>query len=362
MKIPLNKAVIPNKEALAARFQDVLNSGILTNNGPLVKQLESALCRYTSSKFCLTSSSGTTALEVAINALGLKGEILTTPFSFIASSSSILWQNCTPVFIDIHPNTLCIDPDLIESKITSKTCAILPVHTFGNPCDIETIENIASKYGLKTIYDGAHALGMKYNGHSIFKFGDVSVTSLHAYKIVNAAEGGAIFTQSEAIRNAIFEVRYFGKNRRNEEVRIGTNAKMSELHAAIGLNSLDNVVNEIRSRQMIGNKYLEAISESKEIETPNFLKNEDHNFSYFPIQLKSMEKAEAFIDVAAKEGIEARRYFFPSLNELPFMHANIDTPVASAVSKRIVCIPIYSSLIENDMQNIVSFLQNVSLS
>ena len=222
-------------EEVDALLKGIWETGIMTHNGPLVQKLEKELQTYLGVPHVVSCVNGTLALQMAIRALKLKGEIITTPFTFIATSNAILWEYCTPVFVDIDPETFNIDPKKIEEKITYHTVAIMPVHVFGNACEIETIDAIAHKHHLKVIYDAAHAVGVKYKGQSIFNYGDISITSFHATKILNTAEGGACFTTNEELDEKLRRIRFFGFENHSDIVEDGSNFKMTEVHAAIGL-------------------------------------------------------------------------------------------------------------------------------
>ena len=357
-RIPLNISIVHDRHRVKQLIDKALHNGVLTNNGPLVKDLEAALEKRASGAKCIVTSSGTSALDLALRSLNLQGEMITTPFSFIATTSSILWQHCTPIFADIDEKTLCINPEEIEKKVSPNTAGIVAVHIFGSICDVEAIEDIAKKHKIKTIYDAAHAFGLNYNNKSIFSYGDISTTSLHAFKIVNAAEGGAIFTRNSETFEKIFKLRYFGKDLEGNVLELGTNAKMSEFNAAMGLSSLENAEIEIARRKSIAQKYLAVLEKKKNIYIPKFLYNAGHNYSYFPIIFKEESLLDSFIALGNSLDIEIRRYFYPCLNEITIVNNQGDTPIAKDISKRIGCIPIYSTLKEEEIKRIIDLLNS----
>jgi dTDP-4-amino-4,6-dideoxygalactose transaminase len=263
-ELQVNYPWVPDKRKLYELFDDILDRRELTNNKKYVQLFEKKLRESTDTAYAFAMCNGTIALQIAIRSLNiLAGEIITTPHSFIASASSILWQNCKPVFVDVEPDTLCINPDLIEEKITEHTKAILAVHIYGSVCNIDAIEQIARKYNLPTIYDGSHAFGVTYQNQSVFNFGAISAVSLQAFKIVSSVEGGVIFCKDKGLADRIHQIRYFGKNADNYEEIIGTNGKMDEFNAAFGLLSLGNLKEEMLVRNNIAKCYIESFSESK---------------------------------------------------------------------------------------------------
>ena len=358
-KLEVNKTWIPNKTELYSFFDDILESGQLTNNGKYVKKLEDTLKEQTDVKHAYATGNGTIALHIALKALEItEGEIITTAFSFIATASSILWERCTPIFVDIDPNTLCIDANVIESKITSKTKAIMSVHVFGNTGDIEHIEAIAKKHKISTIYDGAHAFGTRYNGKSVFQYGSVSTLSMHTSKIVSAVEGGAIFTNDDELAERVFKIRYFGKDKDNYEEILGTNGKMNEFNAAFALLSIENFKKEKEKRKKIDTFYRLQLKEIQGIDLTIPNKKAEINYSYFPVILKSEEEVHKIIAKAKSKNIIIRRYWYPALNSIAFINRNPnDTPIAYSVANRVVCLPIYKSLNEEDIARVVNLFK-----
>lgn len=343
-------------EEVTELLQFVWASGIMTHNGPLVQRFEKEVCDFLGVKHMVSVVNGTIALHVAIKALELRGEIITTPFTFIATSSSILWEKCTPVFVDIDVDTLNMDPRKIEERITDKTVAILPVHVFGNPCDVHAIDNIAQKHHLKVIYDAAHAVGVKYDGKSIFEFGDISTTSFHATKMLNTAEGGACFTQDDKLFERMQQIRFFGFDRSKDIVCEGTNAKMTEVNAAIGIANLRYLQLALDDRKKKYFLYKELLDNSNN--RVSFQKiNQDCNYSYFPVIFDTEDallKAEKALNASK---FIPRRYFYPSLSKFKILTNNIsDLTNSEFVSKRILCLPLYYNLLEYQVESICDII------
>lgn len=338
-------------------LKSVWKSGIMTHNGPLVQLFEKKLAEYLNVKNVVTCVNGTLALQIAIRALKLKGEIITTPFTFIATANAIAWEHCKPVFVDISPETFNIDPKKIEEKITYHTVGIMPVHVFGNPCDIEAIDAIAKKHGLKVIYDAAHAAGVNYKGKSIFNYGDLSTTSFHATKMLNTAEGGAVFTNDKTLDAKLRRIRFFGFENHTDIVEDGTNAKMTEVHAAIGLANLKYLSAALEDRRR---KYMYYKQELSVIPSVSFQKiNEDCNYSYFPIVFKDENDCLKVIEALNKVKIFPRRYFYPSLNTFTKQFSAVKMPVSEDISSRILCLPLYYALEMEDIDVVCSIIKKM---
>lgn len=356
--IQVNEVITPDKDALFNLYSKILESGKITNNGQYVRQLEHELQDFLHTKSCLSVANGTLALHLAIRALSQTGEIITTPFSCVASSSSIIWEGCTPVFCDIDPNTFCIDPKKIEEKITPKTIAILGVHVYGTACDVKAIESIAKKHGIKVIYDGAHAFGTKYKGGSLFNFGDISTLSLHAYKIVSSIEGGAIFSKDEAINERLYKMRYFGKNKENLEEILGTNAKMNEFNAAYGILSLQNASNELHRRKAIAHLYLQELQDVSGLAFQVHQDDVEANYSYFPVICPTEQSAKSLTEKALAKNIVLRRYFYPAINSIDYIGANdSETPISASYANRVLCLPIHSKLSDDEVLTVISIVR-----
>ena len=297
----------------------------------------------------ILTTNGTLPLQIAIKTLQLNGEIITTPFSYIATTSSIIWEGCTPVFSDIDKDTFNINPDLIEAKITNKTVAIIATHVFGNTCEIEKIQDIADKHNLKVIYDAAHCFGTAYKEKSIFEYGDASTCSFHATKIFHTGEGGAIFTSNDDLHKELYYHHNFGHKGKEDFHGLGINAKMSELQAALGLTVLPYFDKILEKRKTLYRVYQSELKEAVKYQKINT--NTDYNYSYMPIIFNSEEGLLNCIKALNKSNIFPRRYFHPSLNTIDFVNGN-KMPVSEAISKTILCLPLYYNLKKEDVINI----------
>jgi len=344
-------------EEYTALLESVWQTGILTHNGPLVQRLEKELSEKLGVANFLTVTNGTTALQMAIKALDIKGEIITTPFSWIATVSAIKWEGCTPIFCDINPETLNIDTKKIEALITNKTVAILPVHVFGNPCDVEGIEKIAKKHGLKVIYDAAHAIGSTFKGESLLSYGDISATSLHGTKLFNTAEGGGCITKNLKLNEKLKRIRFFGHNEVKDIVEDGFNGKMTEVHAALGIANLkyfDTVLNDRKEKYLY---YKEKLGSCKQI-TFQQLKFGETNYSYFPIILTAEKLVLAIETALNKELIYPRRYFYPSLNTYVKVVDSVKMINSEDIASRILCLPLYLNLEYKQIDKIIRIIKN----
>lgn len=328
-------------------YMEILNGvwerGILTHNGPLVQQFENEMMQKFQLPCFIAVSNGTIALQMAIKALGLKGEIITTPFTWIATLSAIQWEGCTPVFCDIDPDSLNIDPAKIEEKITPATCAIMPVHVFGNPCNVDEIATIARKHKLKVIYDAAHAIGSTYNGKSLLEYGDISATSLHATKLLNTAEGGACITLDNELDARLKRIRFFGHNEKKDVVEQGFNGKMTEVHAALGLANIRHFDHVLVDRKKKYRYYADALANCGFIRF-QAIKHGETNYSYFPVIIESEDRLKAIELALNKRQIFPRRYFYPSVNTYDRIVPRQQMPVSEDIAKRILCIPLYYTL------------------
>lgn len=324
-------------------LKGVWDRGILTHNGPLVQQFEREIIDLLKLPSFVAVSNGTIALQMAIKGLELKGEIITSPFTWIATISSIMWEGCTPVFVDIDPETLNIDVSKIEQKITNKTCAIMPIHVFGNPCDINGIAEIANRYNLKIIYDAAHAFGSTYNGKSVLEYGDVSAVSLHATKILNCAEGGGCVANDIELVEKLERIRFFGHDNSKNVIEEGFNGKMTEVHAALGLANLkyfSDVLNDRKTKYLLYKKLLSEFDKIKfQIE-----KYGESNYSYFPIILESEELLIKIESELNSKNIFPRRYFYPSVNTYSALYKHESNHWSENIAKRILCLPLYRNL------------------
>lgn len=337
-------------------LKQIWSSKILTHNGPLVQELEDELKVRLKVNHLVSMCNGTSAIQAAIRVLDVKGEIITTPFTWIATINSILWENCTPVFVDVDLDTFNIDVSKIEEKISNKTCAILGVHTFSNPCDVKKIDKIAKKFQLKVIYDAAHAMFVNVNRRSILSYGDVSSVSFHATKVFNTVEGGACITKSKAIANRLKRVRFFGFDEKKRIRDIGINMKMTEVHAAMGLCNLVTINSEIEKRKKLFDKYKEFLEKSNDIQFQKIDKY-SYNYSYMPIIIKSKSKLKKIISKLQENNIYPRRYFYPSLNKIKNIKNGDRFLNSEYLSERIICLPMYASLNVSEVKKI-SFIIN----
>jgi len=346
--IPVTKPFLPPVEEFKKYVDGIWHREWLTNMGPLASDLEMKLKQNLNVKHLLFVTNGTVALQMAIKALDLKGEIITTPFSFIATTSSIVWEGCTPVFVDIDKDSLNIDANKIEEAITENTTAILATHVYGNPCDVVAIEKIAQKHNLKVIYDGAHAFGVNINGKSVFEYGDISICSLHATKLYHSTEGGLIFTKDAGLLKKLAYIRNFGISGFDSFAELGLNGKNSELHAAMGLVNLNYVDEIIQKRKKLTQQYEEKLKTFKAYR-PTWCQNSNNNGAYLPFILESEElllKIKAELD---KSEIFTRRYFYPSLaSALPYLKPQL-LPITEDISKRVLCLPLYYELTEEEV-------------
>lgn len=339
--INVTKPFLPDMAEYTQYLAGIWERNWLTNNGPLVNDLEIKLKNYLNIDHLLFLTNGTIALQIAIKALDLKGEIITTPFSYVATTSSIVWEGCKPVFVDIDPQTLNINPALIEAAITKETSAILATHVFGNPCNIDAIQAIADKHGLKVIYDAAHCFGSKYRGKSVFAYGDISTTSFHSTKLFHTIEGGAVTTNSPELLKKMAFMRNFGHNGPTDFAEVGINGKNSEFHAAMGLVNLKSIEQILASRKAQSQRYDEKLQLMK-CRTVTYNEAE-FNYSYYPVILESEEQLLKSVEELNANWVYPRRYFYPGLNTVRYVDKT-SLPVSDSISPRILCLPLYFDL------------------
>lgn len=345
--IPVTKPFLPPKAEYIDLVDKIWQRNWLTNNGPLVNDLELKLKAYFDVDHLLFTSNGTVAIQLAIKALNLSGEIITTPFSYVATTSSIVWEGCTPIFADIDPNRLTIDPTKIEDLITDKTTAILATHVYGIPCHIEEIQAIADKHQLKVIYDAAHAFGTTYKGKSLLSYGDISTLSTHATKLFHTIEGGAVITNNPDTLKTLSYMRNFGHDGPEKFHGIGINGKNSEFHAAMGLNNLKYVDRIIDKRKSDSQQYDNWLLD-KNLTRPIIPVHTEYNCSYYPIIFETSEIAIKVFKALEIHEIFARRYFFPSLSTLPYV-GQTQTPISVDVASRVLCFPLYYDLSKEEI-------------
>ena len=355
--IPVTKPFLPKAREYDSYLHSIWERQWLTNNGPLVNELELKLKDYLDVKHLLYVSNGTVALQIAIKALQLTGEIITTPFSFVATTSSIVWEGCKPVFVDIDPETLNIDPSKIEAAITPQTSAILATHVYGNPCDIDAIATVAVKYNLKVIYDGAHCFGTKYRGRSVFEYGDISTVSFHATKLFHSIEGGAVFTTDPDLLKKMAFMRNFGHNGPEDFSELGINGKNCEFHAAMGLCNLKYIDEILKTRKELSLYYQEKLKDLRAT-YPKQYEMSTINYAYFPVLFDSKELMLKCLAALEVEKIYCRRYFYPSLSHLPYV-PQIDLPICDSIAERILCLPLYHTLTYSDLDLITRIILRV---
>lgn len=352
--IPVTKSFLPPMEEYIAQVQRAYDNQWLTNRGELVKELETKLKEYLGVSNILAMTNGTLPLQIALKLLGKGGEIITTPFSYVATTAAIVWENCTPVFIDIHPEFLTIDETKIETAITDKTTCILATHVYGNPCHVEEIERIALKHNLKVIYDAAHCFGVQYKGKSIFEYGDVSTCSFHSTKLFHTGEGGAIFCKDEKMMQELFFLHNFGHNGPLHFEGVGINAKMSELQAAMGLSVLPHMLQILEARKKIVDIY-QAKLDNATVQKIRIRESTSWNCSYYPILLKD-EATLMRVQLALNElNIFPRRYFYPSLNYLPYLN-KVTMSITDDIAPRVLCLPLYVGLKPEQILKIINII------
>lgn len=330
----------------------------LTNRGELVLALEQNLKEFLGCSFKpLIMNNGTVPLQIALKLLGQGGEVITTPFSYVATTSTIVWEGCTPVFVDIDPVYWTIDETKIEEAITDRTTCILATHVFGNPCNVEEIERIAKKHNLYVIYDAAHCFGVKFKGKSIFDWGDISTCSFHATKIFHTGEGGAAFVNNQELFERVYYSHNFGHNGPTDFHGVGINGKISELNSAMGLAVLPYMDLILKKRGIIAEEYIKKLMNS-EITTISLRERTYWNYSYFPILLKDEEQLETVLNELNLNNIFPRRYFYPSLNKLPYLNPK-EMPVSQDISSRILCLPLFHDLSMNEVRKITEIINGV---
>ncbi len=352
--IPVTKTFLPPMPEYTAQVQRAFDNGWLTNRGELVRELEAKLMNYLDIDNILITNNGTIPLQIALKLLGSGGEVITTPFSYVATTAAIVWENCKPVFVDIHPEYLTIDETKIEAAITDKTSCILATHVFGNPCNIEAIEAIAQKHKLKVIYDAAHCFGVQYKGKSIFEYGDVSSCSFHATKLFHTGEGGAIFCHDEELRHKIFYSHNFGHRDALTFYGVGINGKISELQAAMGLAVLPYMSEIIQGRKKVIDYYKEHLDTSK-VQILKLREETEWNYSYFPVIFQTERDLLKVEKALNEKSIFPRRYFYPSLNTLNYVPQQA-MPVSEQIASRVLCLPLYVGLSEAELFDIIGIV------
>lgn len=360
--ITVTSPLLPPLEEFEKYLEGIWDRKWITNNGTLHKELEKKLAEYLGVPYVSLFTNGTLPLITALQALGLHGEIITTPYSFVATTHSIWWNGCTPVFVDIDPKTGNIDPDRIESAITPKTVAIMPVHVYGMPCDTKAIHEIADRHGLKVIYDAAHAFGVKVNGESILKEGDFSTLSFHATKVFNTIEGGAMVMRDAETKKQIDFLKNFGFADETTVVGPGINAKMDEMRSAFGLCSLEIVDKAIEARRHVADAYRKALKDVEGISFFEDIPGVTHNYSYFPIFVNGKKygmSRDSLYSKMKENGVLGRRYFYPLISEFAPYHelasaAPENLPNAHAMAASVICLPMHHALTDEDIARVLA--------
>lgn len=359
---------LPPLEEFVPYLEEIWDNKVLTNNGPFHKQLEQALCEYLGVEYISLFANGTIALLAAIKALDIAGEVITTPYSFVATSHSLIWSQVKPVFVDIDPVDFNLDPKQIEAAITPSTTAIMPVHCYGNPCAVDEIAEIAKKHGLKVIYDAAHAFGVRYQGKSLLNYGDLSVLSFHATKVFNTFEGGAIVCPDAATKQRIDFLKNFGFSNEVTVNALGINGKMSEINAAFGLLQLKYMDQVIERRLVIEELYRQLLNDVPGLVLPDMPADTDGNASYFPIRITSgfAISRDDLYDFLKTNQVFARRYFYPLITDFEYYrHMTSDhercLKQAQQMADEVLCLPIYPALTDEEVRNIAALIQSVSI-
>ncbi|QKZ13650.1 DegT/DnrJ/EryC1/StrS family aminotransferase [Spirosoma sp. KUDC1026] len=355
--INVTKSYLPDLDEYTNYLKGIWERVHLTNDGPLLRQLENEMKAVLGVKHLKFCSNGTVVLQMALKALDITKEVITTPFSYVATTNVLLWEGCTPVFADITPDDFCIDPAKIEPLITENTQAILATHVYGNACQIEQIQAIADKHNLKVIYDAAHTFGASYNGQSILSYGDISTCSFHATKVFHTVEGGCIITNDDELAQKLHFYRSFG-HRNDDYFSVGINAKNSEFHAAMGLCVLPKVPDLIAARKQVFGYYDDRLDFSR-ISRPTLLPGVEYNYAYYPVVFDSEETLLRVVEALKAQEIMPRRYFYPSLNTLPFAQipgSGQSCPISEDVSLRVLALPMYPDLAEADVDRIASIV------
>ena len=363
-QITVTAPLMPDLDEFNAFLKEIWSSRWVTNNGSFHQQLEKELCDYLKVPYISLFTNGTLPLLTALQALRISGEVITTPYSFVATTHSIWWNGCKPVFVDIDPKTGNLDPDKIESAITPRTTAIMPVHVYGNPCDTAKIQAIADKYGLKVIYDAAHAFGVEVDGESVLNAGDVSTLSFHATKVYNTLEGGALIMHDEEMKRKVDFLKNFGFAGETEVVAPGINSKMDEVRAAYGICNLRRVDAAIESRRQTSLRYREALAGVEGISMMEELPGVKHNYSYFPILVDAkaygMTRDELYFKMK-ENNVLGRRYFYPLISEFSFYNglpgaSKENLPNAHKMADSVICLPLHHDLSGSDIDKVLSFI------
>lgn len=354
--IPVTKPFFPPQEEYQAMLAGIWERQWLTNQGQYAQELEAKLIEKLGIPNLCWVSNGTVALQMAIRALGLKGKIITTPFSYVATTSSIVWEHCEPVFADIDSRTFNLNPKKVERLVAPDTVGILATHVFGVPCDVEALQELADQYNIPIIYDAAHTFAVKYKGQSIFNYGDISTTSFHATKLFHTGEGGGLIAKNDALAEKLYYMRNFGHWGPERFHGLGTNAKNSELHAAMGLCNL-NYIDELIARRKDQSMLYDQLLADWQLQRPYINEDVEYNYIYHPILLSNEHELLQVVNALHREDIQPRRYFFPLLSTLPYV-SPLETPIAADIAKRILCLPLYHTLADEDIAKVCGIIDH----
>ncbi len=365
--IYVTKPSLPPLDEYLPLLESIWKSRVLTNGGPFHQQFEKELCNYLGVKYISLFTNATVALITALKALSIKGDVITTPYSFVATAHALLWNECRPVFADIDPVTMNISPKSVEQLITPDVRAILAVHCYGRPCDVDTLDDISKRFNIPVIYDAAHAFGVTCHCGSVLNHGDLSVLSFHATKVFNTFEGGAIISGSSSMKSKIDQLKNFGFIDEVTVQEVGINGKMSELNAALGLIQLKHVEHSVKSREEIYTRYITSLENILGITCIQRDFKTGNNFSYFPILVDSLFpiSRDSLYNVLKQNRIMSRRYFFPLISNMPMYHRfpsaeKSRLPIANDISQRILCLPIYDGISQGDVDEICTIIRNVT--
>ena len=357
--INVTKSFLPPIEHYTKLIEGIWTRAHLTNNGPLLMELEEKLKDYFGAKHFIFLNNGTSAIQIAIKGLGITGEVITTPFSYVATTSSLAWENCKPVFADIDPNSLTITPQTIEPLITPKTSAILATHVYGVPCDVEGIEKLAKKHNLKVIYDAAHAFGVTFKGKPLVNYGDASTLSFHATKLFHTTEGGGIVANDETLAHRFSYMRNFGHKGQEDFWGVGINAKNSEFHAAMGLCVFPYIDEIIAKRKELTELYDRLLLNAGiNLTRPILPAGTEYNYAYYPVVLENEEALLAVRDSLNAQYVYPRRYFYPSLSKLNYVQ-KYNVPIAEEISRKVLCLPLYHGLEPDQVKRICQVINQV---
>ncbi len=352
----VTKSYLPDLGKYIDKLKQVWESHWLTNNGPMVLELEKKLKEYLGTEQLLYTNNGTIVLQMALKALGISKEVITTPFSYVATTNSILWEHCTPVFVDIKESDFNINEVLIEAKITPDTEAILATHVFGNPCQVDVIKQIALKHNLKVIYDAAHVFGAKYKDRSLMTYGDIATCSFHSTKVFHTVEGGAIYAEEKSVFDKLYLYRQFG-HIGDDYFDIGINGKASEFHAAMGLCVFDDIEHIIAKRKAVSEEYDHHLNLEK-LQRPVALPDTQYNYAYYPVVFDSEQTLLKVMAALKAEEILARRYFYPSLNRLPYLELQ-PCPISESISSRILSLPLSTYTTKEEVRKISDIINAI---